>query len=133
MTNFRDFLIGALCVVIIALLVFPKKDKPKVETQEVQTENIYTVNDRIRDIQIDKDYDLAKQVTWELPVEVLKDVLYNVGADASYFDIIQEYELNINKYVKHAIENKIELPKLNVDSLSLNVIPKRSFTNDSIK
>ena len=39
MTNFRDFLIGALCVVIIALLVFPKKDKPKVETQEVQTEN----------------------------------------------------------------------------------------------
>lgn len=133
MTNFRDFLIGALCIVIIALLVFPKKDKPKVETQEVQTENIYTVNDRIRDIQIDKDYDLAKQVTWELPTEVLKDVLLNVGADASYFDIIQEYEHNINKYVKHAIENKIELPKLNVDSLSLNVIPKRSFTNDSIE
>ena len=117
----------AIAVTVIAVTTW-KNNQEQNQEQTVQSEEYLapsiTIDERIDNWKIEKDWESSYDVYLSLPEMVLREILKKVGADADVSIIAHEYKENISYYIKSLIKDKILLNKDSipeVDSLSLNI------------
>ena len=127
----------AIAVAVIAVTTW-KNNQEQSKEQTVQSEEYLTpsitIDERIDNWKIEKDWEESYNVYLSLSETTLREILKKVGADADVSIIAHEYEENINYYIKSLIKNKLFLNKDSipgVDSLNIEAIKKKE-DNDKI-
>ena len=117
----------AIAVAVITVITW-KNNQEQSKEQTVQNEDhpalSITIDERIDNWKIEKDWESSYDVYLSLSETTLREILKKVGADADVSIIAHEYKENISYYIKSLIKNKILLNKDSVpevDSLSLNI------------
>lgn len=123
----------AIAVAVIAVTTW-KNNQEQSKEQTVQSEEYLTpsitIDERIDNWKIEKDWESSYDVYLNLSETTLREILKKVGADADVSIIVHEYKENISYYIKSLIKDKIFLNKDSVpmvDSLKIEAIKKEDI------
>ena len=121
----------AIAVSVIAVTTW-KNNQEQSKEQTVQNEGnlapSITIDERIDNWKIEKDWESSYDVYLSLSETTLREILKKVGADADVSIIAHEYEENISYYIKSLIKDKLFLNKDSipgVDSINIEAIKKK--------
>lgn len=127
----------AIAVSVITVTTW-KNSQEQSKEQTVQNEGnlapSITIDERIDNWKIEKDWESSYDVYLSLSETTLREILKKVGADADVSIIAHEYEENISYYIKSLIKDKLFLNKDSipgVDSINIEAIKKKE-DNDKI-
>ena len=94
----------AIAVAVIAVTTW-KNNQEQSKEQTVQSEEYLapsiTIDERIDNWKIEKDWESSYDVYLSLSETTLREILKKVGADADVSIIAHEYEENISYYIKN--------------------------------
>ena len=123
----------AIAVAVIAVTTW-KNNQEQSKEQTVQSEEYLapsiTIDERIDNWKIEKDWESSYDVYLNLSETTLREILKKVGADADVSIIAHKYKENISYYIKSLIKDKIFLNKDSVpmvDSLKIEAIKKEDI------
>lgn len=128
--NFVITLLSMLLAIAVAVITVTtwKNNQEQNQEQTVQNEDhpapSITIDERIDNWKIEKDWDKSYDIYINMPEEVLRKVLVKVGAEADVPEIAYEYLSNINYYITSLVKDKIHLNKDSipgVDSLKIQL------------
>lgn len=127
--NFVITLLSMLLAIAVAVItVTTWKNNQEQSKETVQNEGdlapSITIDERIDNWKIEKDWEESYDIYINMPEEVLRKVLVKVGAEADVPEIAYEYLSNINYYITSLVKDKIHLNKDSipgVDSLKIQL------------
>ena len=134
--NFVITLLSIMLVIAVTALAVTtwKNNQEQSKEQTVQSEEYLapsiTIDERIDNWKIEKDWESSYDVYLSLSETTLREILKKVGADADVSIITHEYKENISYYIKSLIKDKIFLNKDSVpmvDSLKVEAIKKEDI------
>lgn len=115
-----------IAVTVIAVTTW--QDHKRSEQEQIEQENftqsVVTVDDRIEEWKVEKEWDKSYNIYLNLSEEVLRKILVKVGTEADVPTITHEYLSNINYYITSLIKDKISLSRDSipgVDSLKIQL------------
>lgn len=124
-------LLSALLVIAVTAIVVTTWQNHKrfvqeqiKQEQENFTQAVITIDDRIEEWKIEKEWDKSYDIYLNLSEEILRKILVKVGTEADIPTITQEYLSNINYYITSLIKDKISLSRDSipgVDSLKIQL------------
>lgn len=138
--NFVITLLSVMLAIAVAVITVTtwKNNQEQSKEQTVQNEDhpapSITIDERIDNWKIEKDWESSYDVYLSLSETTLREILKKVGADADVSIIAHEYEQNISYYIKSLIKDKLFLNKDSipgVDSINIEAIKKKE-DNDKI-
>lgn len=138
--NFVITLLSVMLAIAVAVITVTtwKNNQEQSKEQIVQNEDhpapSITIDERIDNWKIEKDWESSYDVYLSLSETTLREILKKVGADADVSIIAHEYEQNISYYIKSLIKDKLFLNKDSipgVDSINIEAIKKKE-DNDKI-
>lgn len=128
--NFVITLLSVMLAIAVSVITVTtwKNNQEQSKEQTVQNEDCLapsiTIDERIDNWKIEKDWDKSYDIYINMPEEVLRKVLVKVGAEADVPEIAYEYLSNINYYITSLVKDKIHLNKDSipgVDSLKIQL------------
>lgn len=113
------FLIGAflgifLCATIYLVRTEYQSTSEKSELSNTPEESVkdysetFTMEERINSWELDKKFDRATDLYYELPQTILEAILTEIGTEASVEEIYDHYQFNKKHYLQLQIANEID-------------------------
>lgn len=139
----KNFVITILSVLlgiaVTVIVVTTWQDHKRSEQEQIEQENftqsVVTIDDRIEEWKVEKEWDKSYDIYINMPEEVLRKVLVKVGTEADVPTITHEYLSNINYYITSLVKDKIHLNKDSipgVDSLKIQLEALKINKEESI-
>ena len=126
-----------IAVTVIAVTTW--QDHKRSEQEQIEQENftqsVVTVDDRIEEWKVEKEWDKSYDIYLNLSEEVLRKILVKVGTEADVPTITHEYLSNISYYITSLIKDKISLSRDSipgVDSLKIQLEALKINKEESI-
>lgn len=126
-----------IAVTVIAVTTW--QDHKRSEQEQIEQENftqsVVTVDDRIEEWKVEKEWDKSYDIYLNLSEEVLRKILVKVGTEADVPTITHEYLSNISYYITSLIKDKISLSRDSipgVDSLKIQLEALKVNKEESI-
>lgn len=139
----KNFVITILSVLlgiaVTVIVVTTWQDHKRSEQEQIEQENftqsVVTIDDRIEEWKVEKEWNKSYDIYINMPEEVLRKVLVKVGTEADVPTITHEYLSNINYYITSLVKDKIHLNKDSipgVDSLKIQLEALKINKEESI-
>lgn len=133
-------LLSALLVIAVtAIAVTTWQDHKRFEQEQIKqeqenfTQAVITIDDRIEEWKIEKEWDKSYDIYLNLSEEILRKILVKVGTEADIPTITQEYLSNINYYITSLIKDKISLSKDSIPGVDSLIIQLEALKVDKEK
>lgn len=126
-----------IAVTVIAVTTW--QDHKRSEQEQIEQENftqsVVTIDDRVEEWKVEKEWDKSYDIYLNLSEEVLRKILVKVGTEADVPTITHEYLSNISYYITSLIKDKISLSRDSipgVDSLKIQLEALKVNKEESI-